>query len=189
MRFSNITTIFQKELLDLFRDRRALISMLVVPLVVFPVLATGAGKLIPKMQQRSEDEAKALGIAVRVSTPALRTALERTGFPLLEKDDLRAAVQNKTVSAAVEEQAGAPPQVRIYVDNTNPGSSAAATTINEALLVYRDQQVRDSLRGAGVDPAVLRPFLMSRTNVASERKMSGAAWGSMLGYVLLLLMF
>jgi sodium transport system permease protein len=75
------------------------------------------------------------------------------------------------------------------VDNTNPSSSTAAAGINDALTALREQKIRESLRAAGIETNVLRPFLMSRTNVATERKMSGAAWGSMLGYILLLLMF
>lgn len=189
MRFSNVRTIFQKEILDLFRDRRALISMLIVPLVVFPLLVSSARVLIPRLEQKSEEDAKALGIAIHVTTPSVRAALERTGYPIVEKDDPKAAVQGKAVSAGVEEQAGSPPQIRIYVDNTNPSSTAAAGTITEALTAARDQKIRDSLHDAGIDPGILRPFLISRTNIASQRKMSGAAWGSMLGYVLLLLMF
>jgi sodium transport system permease protein len=36
---------------------------------------------------------------------------------------------------------------------------------------------------------VLTPFVVKRTNIAGARKMSGMVWGSMLGYMLLLLMF
>ena len=33
------------------------------------------------------------------------------------------------------------------------------------------------------------PFTVKRTNVAGARKMAGAMWGTMLAYLLLLLMF
>ena len=38
MRFSIIQAIYHKEMLDMLRDRRTMISMVVVPLVVFPLL-------------------------------------------------------------------------------------------------------------------------------------------------------
>jgi hypothetical protein len=41
MRLSIIRTIYKKEMLDLIRDRRALISMVVVPLVVFSLVDRG----------------------------------------------------------------------------------------------------------------------------------------------------
>src|SRR5208282_1514950 len=86
MRFSMIRAIFQKELLDIVRDRRAMISMVVVPLVVFPLLIGGMARLIPMIAQRAEQEASTLSIAARVSTPAIREGLEKAGLKLVEKD-------------------------------------------------------------------------------------------------------
>jgi len=53
----------------------------------------------------------------------------------------------------------------------------------------REQRVRESLRNSGISEAVLTPFTVKRTNIAGERKMAGSVWGTMLGYILLLLMF
>ena len=40
-RFSRINTIWRKELLDTLRDRRTVIAMVLVPLVLYPVLMLG----------------------------------------------------------------------------------------------------------------------------------------------------
>ncbi len=108
---------------------------------------------------------------------------------LVEPDDLKAAVLSKSVSAGVEETPGPPVAIQIYMDNSNQTSAATGDRIREVLIEARNKQVREDLRTAGIDPGVLVPFTVVRTNVAGDRKMSGAAWGSMLGYVLLLLMF
>ncbi len=197
MRFSMIRAIFQKELLDIVRDRRAMISMVVVPLVVFPLLIGGMARLIPMIAQRAEQEASTLSIAARVLTPSIREGLEKAGLKLVEKDsndDLKAAVQSKSVGAAVEElpaAAGQPavPRIMIYVDFSNPASGAAGDKIREALTELMDREIRDTLRSSGIGENVLRPFVMTRVNVAGERKMAGALYGSMLGYILVLLMF
>ncbi len=189
MRFSILKGIFKKELLDVLRDRRALISMLVVPLVVFPLLIGGMTRLIPKIQERAEQEASTASIAVRISSPAVRDALEKAGLRLEDKDDLKAAVLDKSAGAAVEEIAGSPPRLSIYVDASNDTSSAAATRIREVLTELRDREIRDSLRSSGIPESVLTPFTVSRQNVAGEKKMAGAIYGSLLGYILVLLMF
>jgi sodium transport system permease protein len=189
MRIANIVTIMRKELLDLFRDRRSLISMLVVPLLVFPLLISGMTRLMPKLQQRAEEDLQSMGIASRVSNPAAREAIEKLGLKIVDADDLKAAVQKKAAAAAVEEVEGTPPQFVIYVDESAPVSTAGAERIREALAALRDAKVRETLRRSGIDGSVLAPFAVTRTNVAGERKMAGAVWGSMLGYLLLLLMF
>lgn len=189
MRLSLIKAIYQKELLDLVRDRRTLISMVVVPVVVLPLIFQLATRVTSRMEQNAEQEAKTMGIAARVSTPSIREALEKTGLQMSEKDDLKAAVENKTSAAAVEEIPGTPPQIEIYVDSSNPTSSAAADKIRMALNDLKDQSIRGSLRNSGIPASVLTPFIVKRTNLASQRQMSGGLWGMIIPYLLLLIMF
>lgn len=188
MRFAILRAIYKKELLDVIRDRRALISMAVVPLVVFPLLIGGIARLIPQIQKRAEQEAGNLQVAVRISTPAIRDGLEKAGLHLVEAGDVKAAVQKKAAGAGVEEFAGTPPRLSIYVDASNDASNAAGTRIREILTELRDREIRDRLRGQGISVDVLSPFVVARVNVAGERKMAGALYGSMLGYILVLLM-
>lgn len=189
MRLSIISAIYQKELLDLVRDKRTLISMVVVPLLVIPLLLNVSTRLMSRIQEKSEEEALSMAVAIRLTTPALREALEKAQIQLIEKDDLKDAVLQKTVAAAVEEIPGTPNEVEIYVDSSNPTSEAAADRVRLALNELKSQEVRDSLRNSGIPASVLNPFTMKQTNIAGARKMSGMVWGSMLGYVLLLLMF
>jgi sodium transport system permease protein len=189
MRLPMIQAIYQKELLDLVRDRRTLISMVVVPVVILPLIFNLATRFAGRMEQNAEQEAKTMGIAVRVSTPSIREALEKTGLQLSEKDDLKAAVESKTSAAAVEELPGTPPQIEIYVDSSNPTSSTAAEKIRMALTDLKDQRIRESLRDSGLPVAVLTPFTIKRNNIASQRQMSGGIWGMIIPYLLLLIMF
>ncbi len=189
MRLSILAAIYQKEMLDLIRDRRTLISMVVVPLLVIPLLLNLSTRLISRMQENAETEAKTMAVAVHVSSPAIREALEKAQIQVVDKDDLRDAVLKKTAAAGVQEIAGTPIQVEIYADNSNPTSSAAAARVRVALDDLKDEKVRESLKNSGIPASVLTPFVVKRTNIAGARKMSGMVWGSMLGYVLLLLMF
>jgi sodium transport system permease protein len=189
MRLPMIQAIYQKELLDLVRDRRTLISMVVVPVVILPLIFNLATRFAGRMERNAEEEAKTMGIAVRVSTPSIREALEKTGLQLSAKDDLKAAVESKTSAAAVEELPGTPPQIEIYVDSSNPTSSTAAEKIRMALTDLKDQRIRESLRNSGLPVAVLTPFTIKRNNIASQRQMSGGIWGMIIPYLLLLIMF
>jgi sodium transport system permease protein len=186
MRFPIIQAIYHKEILDMFRDRRTMISMLVIPLLVFPLVVTLMMRFASRMEENAEADARKLGIAVQVTTPSVREALEKIGFPLKENADLRGAVEKKEAAAGVEERGG---EIEILADNSNPTSSAAADKIRVALAELKDQRVRESLRAQGISESVLSPFTVKRTNIAGDRKMAGSAWGSILGYILLLLMF
>src|SRR5580698_7845061 len=189
MRFSIVSAIYHKEMLDLLRDRRTLISMVAVPLIVLPLLLNVSTRLISRMQENAEAEAKSMAVAVRVTTPSIREALEKAQIQIVEKDDLKDAVLKKTAAAAVEEIPGTPTEVQIYADNSNPTSSAAAVRVRLALDDLKDEKVRESLKNSGIPESVLTPFVVKRTNIAGARKMSGMMWGSILGYMTMLMMF
>jgi sodium transport system permease protein len=189
MRLSIVGAIFRKEMLDLVRDRRTLISMVAVPVLLVPLLLNVSTRLMSRMQENAEQEARSMAVAVKATTPALRQALEKAQIQIVERDDLKDAVLKKSVAAGVEEIPGTPVEVQIYVDNSNPTSSAAAARVRAALDDLKDEKVRESLQNSGIPASVLTPFVIKRTNIAGARKMAGMAWGSILGYLLLLMMF
>ena len=49
MRFEIVKAIYKKELLDLVRDRRTLISMIAVPVLVFPLLMVVGSRVVRSM--------------------------------------------------------------------------------------------------------------------------------------------
>jgi sodium transport system permease protein len=189
MRFHIIRTIFRREMLDMLRDRRTMISMVAVPLLVIPLLLNVMTRVISRVESKAEEESKTMAIGVRVSTPSIRAAIEKIGLRLSDSPDFKDAIEKKTIGAAVEEIPGNPPELRIYVDSSNPTSAATGDTIRTVLTEHKDRVIRESLRNSKIPESVLTPFTVKRTNIAGERKMAGMAWGSMLGYVLLLLMF
>jgi len=186
MRLRIIRAIYRKEMLDLIRDRRTLISMVVVPVMLVPLLMVVGGRAVEMIRQKSRDEAKSMSVALKSTSPEVTAALKKAGLNLVPGDDLRAAVESKKSLAGVEE---AGREIRVYTDSSNPSSASIGDRIRVALNELKEEKVRESLRAKGVPESVLTPFLVKRVNIASERKMAGAVWGSMLGYLLLLLMF
>jgi sodium transport system permease protein len=191
MRLPYILSIYRKEMRDLIRDRRTMISMVIVPLVLFPMLMIVVTRVMGAMQDKSARDLKTMSVGVKTTNPAILDALRKAELQLVERDDLRRAVEQKSVLAGLEEveRAGQPPEIRVYSDNSNPGSAGASDRIRTALAEVRESAVREKLRAANVPEGVLTPFAVARINVAPPKKMAGMMWGSMLGYLLLLLMF
>lgn len=189
MRLSMVIAIYQKEMLDLMRDRRTMISMVALPVLLIPLLLNVSTRLMSRVQENAEQEAKTMAVGLKSVSPAVRQALEAAKIPLVDRGDLKDAVLNKSIAAGVEEVEGPPAEILLYVDGSNPTSSAAAERVRATLDALKEAKVRESLRGSGISPAVLTPFAVKRTNVAGARKMAGMLWGSLLGYLLLLMMF
>lgn len=54
--------IFKKELLDTLRDKRTILVMIVIPLLLFPILINIATKITVKQRQKAEE--KILNVAL-----------------------------------------------------------------------------------------------------------------------------
>ncbi|MEK7732152.1 MAG: hypothetical protein AAB363_09890, partial [Planctomycetota bacterium] len=58
-----IRTIYVKELIDILRDRRTLIAMIVVPIVLYPLLMLGSVQAVGYQHETMEHEALVIGVA------------------------------------------------------------------------------------------------------------------------------
>src|SRR5882724_4203973 len=116
MRFNIITAIYRKELLDLIRDRRTLISMVVVPMLVLPLMMVIGGGIGGMIADKLKNDAKSKTVAVNAASPEILDALRKSGLNIAERANARAAVEGKSAIAAVEEAAGI---INVYIDSSD----------------------------------------------------------------------
>jgi len=191
MNLKIVRTIYAKEMLDMFRDRRSLISMIVVPVIAMPGIFTVVHYFTENLGKKAIQESRLIGVSANVAPQSVRDALQSAGFTIAPQTDARAAVEKKSVAAAIDKEQGTDggAQIVIFVDKTREASSIAGEKIAAVLDRLKLDQVRGSLRGLGVSEGVLDPFTVTSINVAPEQKMAGFILGSVLGYAVLLLMF
>ncbi len=191
MHLSSVLPIYRKEMLDMARDRRTLVSMIVVPLVSIPLLFLVMSKFMSSAGRQAEQAPATIAVAEPDRLPGLLNALAGAGFKLVAKRDLKAAVANKEIAAGVEPVAlpGGAIEVRIYADLTRQPSQVAATKLRTALDGFRETSVRLELIRLGVPESVLIPFTVKRVNTAPAAKMGAAFWGGVLGYSVVIFMF
>lgn len=188
MNWRIVSVVFRKEVVDLLRDRRTMISMVALPVLVFPLIFTVMGKFMGDAEKRAEKEANTLAVSEGPLDEQLEAALMRGGFQILRKAKPGEAVSSKQAAAGLGvEQEGK--LLVVYSDGTRQASGLAADKVRTVLNELRDGLVMASLIEASVNPAVLKPFTVKRENVATERQMGGFVLGSMLGYIVILLMF
>ena len=74
MNWNHIVTVYLKELKDSLRDRRTLISMIVVPALVMPVIMIGVGLIMSKIVR----QAKQPKVGAALGKSALEVAITIT---------------------------------------------------------------------------------------------------------------
>ena len=75
MNFRVIRIVYGKELRDSLRDRRAIISMIVVPMLAIPLLMTGIGALMLKIVTQARQEIPRVMVIGGENSPKVLSAL------------------------------------------------------------------------------------------------------------------
>ena len=189
MRLQSIKLIYLKEVLDLLRDRRTIISMLVFPLLVMPMIFLGLNYFLSRSINRAQDKQFNLALNQETGLEGITTSLEQAGFNVRPSDNPRRAVENKETELGVnvggETNSAA---VRIYVDQSQLESEVASGRIETALNQLKEARVKNELRRAGLPERILTPFTVEKVNTAPPKKMSGMFIGAMIGYMFVMFM-
>ena len=200
MNLRQIGLVYHKELTDTLRDRRTLVSMIVVPMIVIPGLMFGLTEVSMKMVNRARSERATVMILGAAHAPELVARLRAT--PLLEilpaRSDFAARIADKELRAAIEVPPGfesalagppgtAPPTVRISYHEGEIRSEQALRKIQNVLEAYRNEVVAARLAARDLSTEILQPFVPAPANVAPAARVSGAALGGFIPYIIILL--
>ena len=98
MKLNVVVTVFKKEIIDLLRDRRTLLSMVVLPVIVFPLVFGVMGRFMGDAEKKAESEATTVAIAKGGIPSQFDRVISRSGLKIVEVPDVTAAVEKKDAS-------------------------------------------------------------------------------------------
>jgi sodium transport system permease protein len=197
MNWKAIRIVFGKELRDSLRDRRTIISMIVVPVLAIPLLMFGVGTLMFKTVTKARQEIPRVMIIGGENSPKVLSALRAAKS--LQIIPATADFTNQIVEKRVRAVVKLPPdfdaaialgekaEVEIYEYQGEIKSSFAAGNLNAFFQNLRDTTVRERLESRGVPVEILKPFTIQRQNVAPPAKVAGSLLGGMLPYIIIIL--
>lgn len=199
MNWCNILTVYLKELKDSLRDRRALISIIVIPTVVMPLLIFGVGRVASGVVTKARQEIPRVMVLGGEDSPEVLAQL-RAAKRLRLVDlapDWRQQIADKKIRAVVAIpagfgaglQAGAAEAVTIYHYEGELKSGLAVTELERFFRDLRESTVKDRLAEHALPARLVRPFDWRRENVAPPEKVGGNLLGGLVPYLIILLCF
>ena len=197
MNVRNIGCVYRKELTEWLRDRRTLISTVLIPLLLFPLMMVGFSSLAVIMIGKAEKETPKIMVLGGEDSPAILEKLRSVDNLEIvpTTDDWKKKISEKEIRAAVEipknfqaslEQSK-PETVQIYFYEGEIKSSFGANRVEKFFKDYRDNIIKNRLSARNIPGSILNPFAVKQKNVAPPEKVSGAALGGLLGYMVILL--
>jgi len=151
----NIGIVYRKELTEALRDRRTLITMFVLPLIIFPLLSVGFGAMIAVLIGKAKEESPKVMIIGGEDSPNVLAGLKKV--PKIQVVPLEAnwkdAVVNKQVPVVVEIPEGFERNLANQKEQTvlihdyegDLKSEIAKNKIEKYFNDYRDSVVKDRL--------------------------------------------
>lgn len=194
-----LLTVFAKEFRENLRERRTLISALVLGPLLGPLLFAGALSLRIERGAAEGDRPVTLAVAHGERAPNLLSFLSEHGVEVRPVDydaaAARAAVRAHrhelvlSVSAdfARRLEGGTPAPVLLYADSSDPSVSATRARVTALLEQYASRLARLRALARGIDPLVLTTVAIQDIDVSTPSSRSVLALGT-LSYLVLLTM-
>ena len=192
--------VLRKELLDTLRDRRTLIAMIVVPLLLFPLLMVGMAKFTQSRAEEARSKVLMVAVADPKNDSGLADHLEaQTGIDIERTRDvsqLAARIASEEIDAAVVLD----PTFRRDVDALGPGgltllykSSDDFDIQKERLLgalgSFEQTLLAQRFAAMGTSPSIVHAVTVNEHDVASTRERLGKVIGGLLPYMFIIFCF
>ncbi len=175
MSLRNVGIVYKKELLEAVRDRRTLLSTILIPLLLFPALGVGIGYATAEVFGEAKREPSKIIVLGGADSPdilaGLHSAKDLQIVPAVPNYvDL---ISNKKIRAAIDippgfqaaVARGENPLVKIYIFTGDLKSSCGATRIEKFFTEYRDEMVRSRLASAKLPESLMKLFETKQKNV------------------------
>lgn len=183
--------VFRKELRDAFRDRSTIFSVLVLPLVIYPLMFLGMGMLFG--MQRQGEERRIAQVAVSGGPRDQRLMDLLLGEPKIAIVDLpepRQLLVDGDIQAVLEFKtfAGGRLPLTVLYDEASRNSEVAKDRVKRTIDAFQHHLVAEHVMNKGLDTMLLAPLTVEYRNVASPQKMGGFVMGMILPYMIVMLM-
>ncbi|MGV3772432.1 MAG: ABC transporter permease [Verrucomicrobiales bacterium] len=200
MRIDKVWVIYKKELLDMVRDRRTIISAIFIPMLVFPLLVFGFGAAMAVSVKKVQNEKFPIVILGETNAPGLVEKIKADpGIEVVTGvEDYALAISEKRIRAAVQipphfsdssDGGTNTPEVVIFNYTGEVRSQFAVRNLQQILQAFSDVIVADRLREKDLSLKTLKPFKVVEKNVAPPEKVSGNVLGGLIPYMIIILSF
>ncbi len=167
--------VFKKEIMDTFRDRKTIISSIIIPIIIFPLIAffmdLGSSDLI-----KESTEPVDIGLVYEKESSMTEYLENNEEINIKEIEDVDKALDKLNVKAVVKVdnefdikiEQGDKPEIEVLYDDTSQKSGIAFSRISEVISNYSQVIVANRLSESGIDPEILHPIIVEGKTVSKE---------------------
>ena len=195
-----IISIFIKELIDVLRDRRTLMFMVVIPVLITPLLVVGSIKFQEYQNKKSEEKLLKIALINETDDVIIKGLLsEQKGVEIIEDinlDSLEAGIKTDSIQGGMHIEkdflddisSNSTGQIDIYYKSSDL-MSRSKKRMKAALENYKNIVVTERLNNFNIDEKVLEPLNVVDVDMSTAKETIGKAVGGFIPYILVMFIF
>ena len=151
---NNLLNILKKELREMFRDKKTMSLMLIVPFMI-PLLVLGMSYLFDSEVNQKQDEYKKIGFSYKLSSEEKEIA-KSLKIKIYEDniDSLKKKYEDEKIDLYVVKK----DDTYIMMGNDNERTSYATSVMDVYFQTFKEYLERKNLTSLGIDNNILEPF-------------------------------
>jgi sodium transport system permease protein len=192
--------IFCKELKDTLRDRRTIITMVLIPLLLFPVLMTIVTKVTSSQTKKAQEKTIKVGLIAQNNAAAFRDILLNRDDMEIHEDtaieDIESMIKEDKLDAVIRIDAQFDQQVAdqksgdIHLHfKSSKDLNVTRRRLTPLINDYEEQLVTDRFDRLYLDRNIGDAIKTHRHDVASDQEKFGKAVGGFLPYMFIIFCF
>ena len=194
MNMKGISIVFKKELRDLFRDKKTLLTSILIPLIMFPIIFGFMGKGMDKSTKKVENNVK-VAIMDSGSSKLGQFLKSQPHITLVSSKDIKKDIEDGKVYLAVEIpdnfdlsiEKEKPAELKLIYDDASTSSQTALQIINSYIDLYSKEITKVRLSKRGIDLSILNPVTSKVEAVSKDNSGTGRLILSLLLPLMLLI--
>lgn len=190
-----IFTVIQKELKDTLRDKRTLLSAIIIPAIIIPVIMLGVSKL--QISLMNKEENKQLQIVLIGVPDTLQTYFEDENFTLsfnVSLEEGKKAISKDSLDAVIEFMPDFQSNieqmktggVHVYYKSTN---LMVFNRISDKINLLKSNILANRTKKLNIPPDAFSPLTVTKMDIASSKEQFGKLAGGFLPYIFIIFCF
>ena len=195
-----IFSIFKKELIDVLRDRRTLMFMVVIPILITPLLVIGSIKFQEYQNKKSEEKILKIALINDSNDFLIKELLsEQKGVQVIEGisiDSLESGIKSDSLQGGLyidrkfleNIETNSTGNIKIYYKSSDLASKSKKR-MQDALEIYKQKTVRNRLDILNIEDQFLEPLNITNVDMSTAKETLGKAVGGFIPYILVTFIF
>lgn len=198
-----IRTLVGKEMLDVFRDKKTVIMMLAIPVILYPLIFIGAMQVAMMISSSMEEQNYRIVVDAEDDGAFSQMLVEKSSIRETESDeetytitlvdagsitDYEKALNDEEIDVYVSGMMqNGKLQYDIYYLSSATNSSYASNLVLDVFDEFKERLTEEKIREAGLDVhEILEPVLYENKDTASSEQSLGSIMGAVLPFMLII---